>query len=191
MIKRLFSVDPGITRTAVAVFDAPDGPHTIPSMAAGLLDVGLIKPPPKDSAPDRYGFLADGIREVVRKWRKRDMEALVEVPSYAGRYSQWSGATYGSIAILNRAIGALIAALTMESVPVREVEASKVSKAMRAQIVNAAMKKAGHMEIDQADQVDALYYALVYQPEEMARVAEKRDDATARPLLVPQPDRAS
>src|SRR5688572_4643526 len=96
---RLLSIDPGIRRTAVAVLDLPEGKYTVAEAAGGLLELGSIQPSPKDPAPERYGYLADGIRDVVRKFRKRDMAALVEVPSYAGIYTR-NEATYQSIQIL-------------------------------------------------------------------------------------------
>lgn len=160
---RVIAIDPGITRTGVAIFHT-NGAYleNLREVASCLLDAGLIRPAAKGSHPERYGDLADGIREIARQWRTRDVLAVVELPTYAGRYDEYEGATYQSIEILNRAIGAIIAALRMEGVTVIERPASKVAKSVRTVIVNAALKKAGKGELKHQDAIDAIYLGFEF-----------------------------
>lgn len=147
-------IDPSINRTGYAVFDM--------SGSSSIITSGVIRSLGEGS--DRLGSLHQQVKVIIEQHGVT--HAVVEIPasySYSRSQSKWSGKGMNQAAlhILNRAIGAILAALSVADIETVEV-APQQWKGRRGKGIDKliAQQQTGRMVT--SDEADAIGLGLWY-----------------------------
>lgn len=168
-MSRLLAVDPGLDVCGLAVFQLEGWTprESVRSLVPRLERWEAIRTPPAMSLPCRLDLLRCRIFDVASEIQAS--RVVLELPATAGAYSRNRGNRTGNripqgIALLNRAIGALVCGAYEHTPHLYLVPASRVPKKTRLAVVKTNLRIAGHSLSREArpspDMLDAIGIGL-------------------------------
>lgn len=160
---RILGIDPGLDGVGWALVERTERrPVTPRDYRAALIAHGSFHTPPSNALEVRLAQIHQALGEVVRE-RVVDL-AIVELPRIENTYSrnakneEGRGFMAGTMAPLNRAIGAILLSLQVHGIRVQTMLASPMEKKLKSAWVVNIWPELGNKKSN-ADQRDAIHFA--------------------------------
>ena len=151
-MSHVIAVDPSIANVGVACFDLQGWRRgeSFAQVVGRLAHYQVLRTEPQEPLAARLGDLFHGLRAVVQD-HPRCARVYIELPAIAGVHRKRRGRQYSKtglnaadLAKLDRAIGALVAAVAAARVDVTLIPASPIDKTLRLRIVLSQLRSHHH-----------------------------------------------